>query len=190
MTSSRKQAAAKPAPASNWSFDPNRLSMRPVNWPMPTIVTVEGARKRPAATTEAPRPYPVLLGSWTNCGMRMNDEYIPTPTRNATRLVVHTPWMRIIRMSTSGSGELTSSRIQKPSTTMPTAIPVRVLPEPQPQVLVSLIEISTITRPADISAAAFQLMCPGDLIGDSGTNTWVAMVATMIATSGSQNSQW
>src|SRR4051794_22113531 len=164
--------------------------MRPVNWPMPTIVTVEGARKSPAATTEAPNPYPVLSGSWTNCGIRMNDEYIPTPTRNATTLVVHTPWMRIIRMSTSGSGELTSSRIQKPRTSRPRAMPVSVLPEPQPHVVVLVIEIRTITRPADISAAAVQLMWPGDLIGDSGTKTWVATVAATIATSGSQNSQW
>src|SRR4051794_1371629 len=112
--------------------------------------------------------------------MRMNDEYIPTPTRNATTLVVQTPWMRIIFMSTSGSGELISSRIHKPRTTRPTAMPVRVLPEPQPQVVVLVIEISTITRPADISAAAVQLMWPGDLIGDSGTKTCVATVAAMI----------
>src|SRR4051794_25300579 len=143
--------------------------MRPVNWPMPTIVTVEGARKSPAATTEAPNPYPVLSGSWTNCGIRMNDEYIPTPTRNATTLVVHTPWMRIIRMSTSGSGDWSSSRTHAASTTSPIAMPPSVLPEPQPQVVVSLIEISTITSPADIRNAARQLTWPGVLIGDSGT---------------------
>ncbi len=61
--------------------------------------------------------------------------------------------------------------------------------EPQPQVGAWLTASSTAASPADSSAAALQLIRPGALIGDSGTNSAVATVATITATSGNQNSQ-
>ena len=100
----------------------------------------------------------------------MNEEYIPTPTRNATRLVVHTPWMRIIAMSTSGSSERSSVSAPGGEHDEPGGDQRRcVLAEPQPQVVVWLTATRTITSPSDISAAASQLTLPGALIGDSGT---------------------
>ena len=65
-----------------------------------------------------------------------------------------------------------------------------VLGEPQPQVVVSEIAISTIEMPAVIRAAASQLMRPGTRIGDSGMNLQVATAAMTVARSGIQNSQW
>ena len=73
---------------------------------------VEGSRYRPETTTDAPKPKPVLFGSCANCGKMMNDAYIPAPSRNAARFVVHTPRMRIIVMSISGLRLRTSTAIQ------------------------------------------------------------------------------
>ena len=42
-----------------------------------------GRRYRPEITTDAPKPNPVLLGSWANCGKTMNDAYRPAPSRKA-----------------------------------------------------------------------------------------------------------
>ena len=71
-----------------------------------------GSRYRPETTTEAPNPKPVLLGSCANCGKTMNDAYMPAPSRNAARLVVHTPRIRIIVMSISGLRLRISTAIQ------------------------------------------------------------------------------
>ena len=84
----------------------------------------------------------------------MKDEYIPTPIRKATVLVVQTPRIAIIRMSTSGSRERSSSRTQAAISTMPKASRPSVFGEPQPQVLVSVIASSTPEMPAVISPAA------------------------------------
>src|SRR6476469_7053799 len=120
----------------------------------------------------------------------MKAEYMPTPTRNATTFVVHTPGMRIIRMYTSGWLERSSVRTQSASRTRPPAIPPSVLGDPQPQVVAWLIATSRTTRPDDIRVAASQLTRPGTLIGDSGTMRQVASVVIRITISGAQKSQW
>ena len=43
-TSREKAPAANSPPVSSADFEPKRRSMRPVNWPTRTIVTVDGAR--------------------------------------------------------------------------------------------------------------------------------------------------
>jgi hypothetical protein len=122
--------------------------------------------------------------------MTMNDAYIPAPSRNADALVVHTPRIRIIVMSTSGLRLRTSTAIQATETVTPTAIRPSVLPDPQPHVVVSEIAINTIDMPAVISAAASQLTRPGSFTGDSGMKRQVASAARTVGISGSQNSQW
>ena len=92
----------------------------------------------------------------------MNDEYIPAPSRNATRFVVHTPRIRIIDMSTSGSRLWTSTQIQAAITTAPAASSAIVLVPPQPHTVVCAIAISTQQIPMLISAAASQFTWPGD----------------------------
>ena len=119
--------------------------------------------------TVAPNPNPVLFGSCTSCGTRMNDEYMPTPSRTATRFVVHTPFSRIIRMSTSGSSARSSAGIHSSTSKAPSASSASVRPDVQPQVLPSLIASSTPPSPADMSSAPSQLIFPGVLTGDSGT---------------------
>ena len=145
-----------------------------------------GSRYRPATTTEAPKPKPVLVGSCANCGKTRNDAYIPAPSRNATRLVVQTPRMRIIAMSISGSSLWTSTHTQAAQPSSPIARSPRVLGEPQPQVIVSEIAIRTQMNPPDISAAASQLTRPGTLTGDSGMNLQVQKAAISVMTSGIQ----
>src|ERR1039457_2711387 len=98
---------------------------------------VEGSRYRPETTTEAPKPKPVLLGSCANCGKTMNDAYIPAPSKNAARFVVHTPRIRIIVMSISGLRLRVSTAIHTPETARPAAIRPSVFDEPQPHVVVS-----------------------------------------------------
>jgi hypothetical protein len=96
----------------------------------------------------------VLAGSWTSSGNSTNEEYIPTPIRKATVLVVQTPRIAIIRMSTNGSRERSSSRTQAAITNIPRASRPSVLGEPQPHVLVSVIARSTPEMPTVISPAA------------------------------------
>src|SRR5580692_1103951 len=158
---------------------------------MPRIVIpiVDGSRYRPDTTTEAPNPKPVLFGSWANCGKTMNDAYMPAPSRNAAKFVVHTPRIRIIVMSISGLLERASTATHTVDTARPAAIRPSVFAEPQPHVVVSLMAISTVERPIVISAAASQLIRPGTVTGDSGMYLQVATAAIRIATSGIQNSQ-
>src|SRR4051795_5567932 len=120
----------------------------------------------------------------------MNDEYIPTPSRNATRLVVQTPRIAIIRMSTRGSRERSSAPIQAAMTANPITESPIVFGDPQPQLVAWLTASRTAVRPIDISPVLSQLTLPGTLIGDSGTKTRVAMAASRIAASGNQNNQW
>src|SRR5579872_4251400 len=117
----------------------------------------------------------------------MNDAYIPKPSRSATAFVVQTPRIRIIRMSTRGCDERASLRTHRASSTRPAAIAPIVFADSQCQVDVSLTASSTATSPSDISAAPAQLTRPGSFTGDSGTNTYVAIVIATIGTSGSQN---
>ena len=116
----------------------------------------------------------------------MNDAYIPAPSRNAARFVVHTPRIRIIVMSISGSLLRTSTAIQATETARPTASRPSVFGEPQPQVVVSLIASSTIEMPIVIRAAASQLTRPGTRTGDSGMKRQVATAAMTVATAGSR----
>jgi hypothetical protein len=101
----------------------------------------------------------------------MNEEYIPTPTRKATRLVVQTPRRRIILISTSGSRARVSTTTHAVSRTTPRTMSASVFGEVQPQVVVSLVAIRTAVSPSDIRIAARLFTCPGTLTGDSGTNT-------------------
>ena len=84
--------------------------------------------------------------------MRMNDEYIPTPSRKATRLVVHTP--RIAhhphvdeRFAGAQLGDDPGARTARPKAVRPIAAA-----EPQPQLVAWLTASSTAVRPTDISA--------------------------------------
>src|ERR1700677_1728785 len=154
------------------------------------IPTAAGSRYRPETTTEAPNPNPVLFGSWANWGNTMNEEYMPAPSRNAARFVVHTPRMRIIVMSTSGLLARTSTVIQTSEIARPTAIRPSARADPQPHVVVSDTAIRTVDMPIVISAADSQLMRPGTRTGDSGLKRQVATAASTVAISGIQNSQW
>ncbi len=108
----------------------------------------------------------------------MNDEYIPKPSSNATAFVVQTPRIRIILMSTSGWSERDSLRTHSASSTRPTAMHPSVFTDSQCQFAVSLTATRTAASPSDISAAPAQFTRPGTRTGDSGTNRWVATVAT------------
>jgi hypothetical protein len=123
----------------------------------------------PATTTEAPNPKPVLRGSSTNWGMIAIEPYIPIPSRKAARLVVQTPRMRIMCMSTSGSLQRSSLMIQSSTIPAPAATSPSVLTEPQPHVVAWLTPTSRAESPTVIRVAPSQLIRPGVLIGDSGT---------------------
>src|SRR5947207_13711389 len=110
-----------PLPATSADFDPNRLATRPAAVPSRPIVSALGSRYRLETTADAPNPNPVLLGSCANCGKTTNDEYSPAPSRNAATLVVQTPRIRIIAMSTSGSRLRTSTATQAAQTSNPNA---------------------------------------------------------------------
>src|SRR4051812_30345237 len=99
----------------------------------------------------------------------MNDEYIPKPSSSATVLVVQTPRMRIIFMSTSGSALWVSLYTQAASTSSPDSITTSVSADSQPQLGVLLTAISTAPRPTAISSALTQFTRPGTRTGDSGT---------------------
>ena len=149
-----------------------------------------GSIIRPDSVTEAPKPYPVTSGVCRNCGRKANSEYIPTPNSRATRLVVQTAGMRIIRMSMSGASLRTSTVTQPAhSTTDPTNSPTMVT-DVQPHTLPWLTASSRQTSQPDSSRAARTSIRPGVRTGDSGTNTAVATAAQMVRTMGSQNSQW
>ncbi len=92
-------------------------------------------------------------------------------------LVVQTPRIRIIRMSTSGVVERDSLRTHNASSTSPAAMQPSVFHESQCQFAVSLTATSTAERPNDISAAPVQFTRPGTRTGDSGTKKCVAIVA-------------
>src|SRR5579864_945212 len=168
----RRGLMAEPAMVAR--FDPNVRAIAPAAKPTMTIPTVDGTRYSPDTTTDAPKPKPVLFGSCANCGNRMNDEYMPAPSRNAVRFVVHTPRIRIIAMSISGSALRVSTATHAAQTTRPAAVSPSVRDEPQPHAVASLIASSTAEMPALISSAASQLIRPGTRTGDSGTNRQVA----------------
>src|SRR2546423_819003 len=176
-------------PATSASFDPNGLATRPAAARRSPIVRAVGSRWRLDTTADAPNPKPVLFGSCANCGKTTNDEYMPAPSRNAARLVVHTPRIRIIVMSTSGSRLRTSTAIQAKQNSSPKPNSPMVLAPPQPQTVVSAIAISTPQTPTLISVAASQFTLPGERTGDSGMYLRVANAASSVTASGIQNSQ-
>ena len=130
------------------------------------------------------------MGSDTNSGISTNEEYIPAPTRNAAAFTVQTPRMRIIRMSTSGSIARDSLRNHSSASTAPASSRPSSRALAQPHDEPSLTAISTHTSHAESIPAPSQLMRPGVLTGDSGTNRTVAVTASATAISGNQNSQW
>ena len=67
--------------ARRWSRSGRRS--RPAARPSSAIPSVAGSRYRPETTTEAPKPKPVLVGSWANWGKTMNEAYRPAPSRKA-----------------------------------------------------------------------------------------------------------
>jgi hypothetical protein len=140
----------------------------PATLPSTLIPSAAGRRYRLETTTEAPKPKPVYLGSWAMSGNTMNEQYMPAPSRNAARFVVHTPRIRIIVMSISGWRLRTSTSTHRPQTAIPAASSPSVFGEPQPQTVVCAIATSTMQSPRLISAAATQLTVPGARIGDSG----------------------
>src|SRR5579862_3624784 len=180
--------AVNAEPTINAGLEPNRYATRPATAPSTPMLRAAGSRYRLETTTEAPNPKPVLFGSCANCGKTMNDEYMPAPSRNAVRLVVQTPRIRIIAMSMSGSRLLLSTATQKAQTTRPATSRPSVRPDPQPQTVASLIASSTAVMPVLISAAASQLTRPGTRTGDSGTKRHVQIAATTITISGAQKS--
>ena len=163
--------------------------MRPAALPTRPMVSAAGRRYRLEITTDAPKPNPVLLGSWANCGKTMNDAYRPAPSRNAARFVVHTPRRRIIVMSTSGSRLRTSTMTQATQNTAPTANSASVRVPPQPQTPVWAMPMRIAQMPTVMRAAASQLTRPGVRTGDSGMNFQVANAPASVITSGIQNSQ-
>ena len=100
----------------------------------------------------------------------MNDAYMPKPSSAATAFVVHTPRIRIIRMSTSGWWLRDSLRTHTTSRTIPAPSTSRVRADSHPHPGASLTASSTPARPADINAAPLELIRPGTRTGDSGTN--------------------
>ena len=148
-----------------------------------------GIRNRPACVTDEPKPYPFETGVWTNCGMSTNELYIPIPSRNPARFVVQTPRSCIIRMSTSGLGDLVSAQIHTTATTTPTPISPSVRAESQPQEGASLMATSRQTSQRDRSTAPVQSTFPGARTGDSGMISIVATTVAAITTNGIQNSQ-
>ena len=91
----------------------------------------------------------------------MNEEYIPAPSRKAVRLVVHTPRIRIIAMSTNGSRLRTSTPTQIADTTSPATSSAIVFVLPQPQTVVWAIAISTAAIPMLNRLAAEPVDPPG-----------------------------
>ena len=115
---------------------------------------------------------------------------MPKPSSMATVLVVQTPRIRIIRMSTRGwvlrdSLRTHSTRKTAPATNRPT-----VLTDSQCHTAVWLTATSTAPRPTDINAAPVQLTRPATRMGDSGTRKWMATVAATSGINGTQNRSW
>ena len=110
----------------------------------------------------------MFFGSWAYWGSTMNEAYMPAPSRNAARLVVHTPRIRIIVMSISGSRLRISFVTHSAQNTSPMANTPSVLGEPQPQTVVCAMAISTADMPMLIRTAETQLTVAFDRTGDSG----------------------
>src|ERR1700754_3216611 len=102
---------------------------------------------------------------------------MPTPRKNATRLVVQTAGMRIIFMSISGLGERDSTRTHAAARTIARTINPITLLDVQPHSGASLIGRISATSHPDNRKIAGQLSLPGVRTGDSGMTMWVATPA-------------
>src|ERR1700749_725413 len=107
----------------------------------------------------------------------MNEAYMPAPSRNATRFVVHTPRMRIIVMSTSGLSLCTSTATQATHTSAPKQNRAPVCHPPQPHTVVWANGIGLLQTQIDISDPGSQFTRPGARIGDSGMKRQVNTAA-------------
>ena len=114
---------------------------------------------------------------------------MPTPSRNAARLVVHTPARAIIRMSTSGSSLESSRRTHPVSSAAPAPSRPSMRAEVSVHTLASLTATSSAARPAIISTAARRSIRPGVRTGDGGTQRTSPDPSPASSPSGSQNSQ-
>ena len=170
--------------------EPKRAEIAPALRPRIVIPIVDGSRYRPETTTEAPKPKPVLVGSWANWGKTMNEAYMPAPSRKAATFVVQTPAHAHHRHVDQRVVAAHLDRDPGDEKATPTASRPIVLAEPQPQVVVSLIASSTTDMPIVISAAASQLMRPGRAHRRLGDEAPGGDRGGDDATSGSQKSQW
>src|SRR5581483_11726157 len=123
------------------------------------------------------------------CGTNANVAYIPTPNSSATRLLVQTTGIRIIRMSMSGCVARCSTWIHTTARTTATRSRPTTREDPQPQSVASLMGSSNATSQADNNIAAIQLTLPRLRTGDSGMTRRVAIAATQSMSVGIQNSQ-
>ena len=178
------------APRTSGSFEPSAVEIRPLSGLTTSIAMLIGSRKRPACVTDAPKPKPVLRGSSTNCGTRMNAANMPKPSSSVARFVVHTPRSRIMRMSTRGTAARSSTRTQTTTSTAVAANRPSVGPEAQPQRDPSLTPSRRQMSQPESRAAPAQLIRPGVRKCDSGTKRSVATPALSTTTRGIQNSQW
>src|SRR4051794_35077432 len=119
----------------------------------------------------------------------MNEEYMPKPRSSATELVVQTPRIRIMRMSTSGWSLAASLRTQKTRKTRPARNAAAVLAETQCQTAVSLTAISTSPSPSDISSAPVQFTRPGAPPAAPGPTRGTPPGATPTGPTGGQKNQ-
>ena len=92
-----------------------------------------------------------------------------------------------MRMSISGFRERSSNRTQATSAMTAAIIRPITRPEVQPESGAVLSASRRETRPADSRTAASQLMRPGCLTGDSGTNRCAASAASATTIAGIQN---
>lgn len=98
-----------------------------------SISNVVGSRNNPAASTDAPNPYPARAGVCTKLGISVNPPYSANPSSIDATLAPTVPRWVSIPMSTSGSAARRSTTTQStPSTTVAANGP-RTRPDVQPQ---------------------------------------------------------
>src|SRR5699024_6945762 len=175
-------------PMTTARFGPNAREILADTRPNTNIITACGSNISPDWLMVVPKPYPASWGSvCKNSGTHANGAYIPTPTSNATRFVVHTPGRRIMCMSISGTRARRSDTTQTPiSTTPPVSSPITT-GELQPQACPWLRASKIATSQPDNHTAGKKLMRPGVRTGDSGINNPATPAATAVTIAGSQD---
>ncbi len=158
--------------------------------PATSIANDIGSSAKPDSAIDASKPYPALVGVCRKAGTAIISEYMPKPNSVAAMFVHHTVGMRIMRTSTSGWAERSSTAIQTAnSTTAPTNRPI-TRGDVQPQFPPWLTPSSRHTSQPERVSAAEKLTRPGALIGDSGIRNMVATIEIRAMMPGIQNSQW